>query len=81
MPNREPTHPIAEIPQIFRATLMDFEMVAHARETIERSLRILNESRLLAAYPAGRYRDRSTPSIHDYASHAMESPGAEVPNN
>ena len=76
MPDRAPAPPSPEISRIYRATLMDFEMIAHAREAIQRSFRILDESRQLAAYPGRAAGGRPQSSIDEhYASDAMEAPG------
>jgi hypothetical protein len=75
MPNRELPPPIVKIPPIFETTPMDIAMIAHSREAIQRSLRILSDSRRLASYPLGHDRDHS---FEHCASDAVESP-AEGP--
>ena len=66
MPNRETPSPIVEIPRIFTTSSMDIAMIAHSREAIQRSLRILNESDRLVSYPV-RHSD------------AVQNWGAESP--
>lgn len=82
MPNTPPQPPIPQISRIYRTTPADFEMIADAREAIQRSYRILNESRQLAASPDSRYYGRPSPSFGEpYTPDATGPPEAsEIPN-